>query len=290
MANPETPSFVSNQVTEARRFYLDLNPHPDAPLAVVCGGWEQCAPDYRVSREDFPYCCLEFVADGYGEVTTGGNKHELRRGIAFTYGPGCPHLIATERKRPLSKYFLDFSGHGALALLESCGITPGAILEAGDPTKIEAALARLIDAGSTPSTNQARIAVLQLESLLLELTDHRIAAPGQTQSYQTYLRCRDYIDAHYFTLNTAEEVATACHVDPAYLARLFARHARESPYRYLLHRKMTHAAELLDSGKRIVREVASDLGMDPFHFSRVFKRTLGVSPSDFASRREVKVR
>ncbi len=44
---------------------------------------------------------------------------------------------------------------------------------------------------------------------------------------------------------------------------------------------MMHAATLLDGGGRIVREVAEELGLDPFHFSRVFKRVHGVSPAEF---------
>jgi AraC-like DNA-binding protein len=35
----------------------------------------------------------------------------------------------------------------------------------------------------------------------------------------------------------------------------------------------------------IVREVAEQLGLDPFHFSRVFKRVHGVSPAEFLRRR-----
>ncbi len=48
---------------------------------------------------------------------------------------------------------------------------------------------------------------------------------------------------------------------------------------------MQHAAALLDGGQMIVREVAEQLGLDGFHFSRVFKRVHGVSPAEFLRRR-----
>ncbi|MHC4398993.1 MAG: hypothetical protein ACYTG0_04865 [Planctomycetota bacterium] len=48
------PEFFSPQIREARRFYLDLAPPPDTPLAVVCGGYESCAPDYAIHRSSFP--------------------------------------------------------------------------------------------------------------------------------------------------------------------------------------------------------------------------------------------
>ena len=64
----EPPTFVSRQVTEARRFYLNLKPPAGHSLTVVCGGWESCAPDFRVERTDFPFLCLEFVAGGSGSL------------------------------------------------------------------------------------------------------------------------------------------------------------------------------------------------------------------------------
>jgi AraC-like DNA-binding protein len=282
----EHPSFVSHQVSDAHRFYLDLNPPKAAKLAVVCGGWERCSADYRIGRNDFPYYCIEYVADGQGMLSLGNRDHVLHRGIAFAYGPRIPHAISTHQTERLSKYYVDFLGVGAVRFLQQCGIHPGDALEVGDPERIELAFARLIQAGATHGPNRARITLLQLEILLLELSATRLDSPAQNQSYQTFIRCRDYIDQHFLEIQTAEEAADACHLDPAYLSRLFTKYAKESPYRYLLHKKMTHAADLLDGGQKIVREVAAELGMDPFHFSRVFKRVLGVSPSDFSKRRD----
>lgn len=39
------PEFFSDQVLEARRFYLDTYPRLRQPLAVVCGGCEHCHID-----------------------------------------------------------------------------------------------------------------------------------------------------------------------------------------------------------------------------------------------------
>ena len=47
---------------------------------------------------------------------------------------------------------------------------------------------------------------------------------------------------------------------------------------------MMWAANLLDGGQLIIREVAEKVGMDPFHFSRVFKRIYGMSPASFLAR------
>lgn len=281
----EPPSFVSRQVTEARRFYLDLNPSAGHALTVVCGGWESCAPDFRVERADFPFLCVEFVAGGSGTLLLAGKEWLLRRGAVFSYGPGCGHRIESDAADPLEKYFLDFSGRAGRDLLRAAGLAPGACRLAGNPEEVGRAFEQVLEAGHQAGPRAARIATLQAEVLLLTLGESVVAGAGREQSYQTFLRCRACIEERFLEFATAAEVAAACHVHPAYLSRLFSLHGHETPYHALLRCRMRHAAALLDGGRMIVREVAESLGLDAFHFSRVFKRVHGVSPAEFLKRR-----
>lgn len=281
----EPPSFVSRQVTEARRFYLDLNPPAGHALAVVCGGWESCAADFRVERADFPFLCVEFVAGGSGMLWLAGKEWPLRRGAVFSYGPGWAHRIESDPADPLEKYFLDFSGRLGRDLLRAAGLAPGSCRGAGDPDEVERAFEQVIESGNRSGPQAGRIAALQAEILLLTLAESMVAGGGRDQSYQTFLKCRGCIEERFLEFTTAAEIAAACHVHPAYLSRLFSLHGRETPYHALLRCRMRHAAALLDGGRMIVREVAESLGLDAFHFSRVFKRVHGVSPAEFLKRR-----
>ncbi|MEK7953053.1 AraC family transcriptional regulator [Luteolibacter soli] len=281
----EPPSFVSRQVTEARRFYLNLNPPPGPKLTVVCGGWEACAPDFRVERTDFPFFCLEFVTGGTGTLTLAGKQWPLARGAVFSYGPGRAHRIESNPADPLRKYFLDFTGREGIGLLRAASLAPGACRLAGNPEEVEQAFESLLETGRRAGPQAARIAALQAEVLLLTLGESVVTDSSHEQSFQTYLKCRACIEERFLEFTTAAQVAAACHLSPAYLSRLFARHGHESPYHALLRCRMRHAAALLDAGQMIVREVAEALGLDPFHFSRVFKRVHGVSPAEFLKRR-----
>jgi AraC-like DNA-binding protein len=63
---------------------------------------------------------------------------------------------------------------------------------------------------------------------------------------------------------------------------LFRRFSGQTPYQYLLRRKLEAAAARLSEPGALVKEVALEAGFsDPFHFSRVFKRVFGVAPSVF---------
>jgi AraC-like DNA-binding protein len=283
---PEAPAFVSAQVTAARRFYLNLRPRPTPGLTVVCGGWEECATDYTIDRKTFPYPSVEFVAAGRGELVLGGKRHELTPGALFTYGPDVGHRIRTADDAPLKKYFVNFSGARASALLRESELKPGTFTRLGTTTDVRSAFDTLIRFGTHHDRHTARSCALQLELLLLSvIRANQPSSPSARRSMATFERCRAHIEQHFLALTTLQQTAAACHVDEAYLCRLFQRFQGETPYRYLQRLQMQWAAERLHSSGRLIREIAADLHIDPFQFSRTFKRIHGVSPSAFLSPR-----
>jgi AraC-like DNA-binding protein len=275
-------------VTQSRRFYLQLNPGREGKFTVLCGGWERCAPNYEINRRRFPYFVVELVAGGEGWLELDGSTHALRRGVAFAYGPETPHRIRTDPAKCLSKYFVDVSGGPCCELLEEAGLSPGSCRTVAEPEAAEAGFELVIAAGQGGGRFASRRAALLTEALLLRMAEAPAAGDSRQRSWQTFARCRAHLDAHFLELASAEAAARACHVDPAYLSRLFAMHGCEPPYRYLMRRKMAHAAELLHGGSLIVREVADRLGMDAFQFSKAFKRVHGIAPAKFLARHGVR--
>jgi AraC-like DNA-binding protein len=121
-----------------------------------------------------------------------------------------------------------------------------------------------------------------LELLLVAIVRAaRIGGTSERQALAAFERCRQYLEAHFLTLRTIEEAAGACHLNVSYLSRLFRRFQGEPPFRTLQRLQMQWAAERLDASNSLIREVADELAIDPFQFSRTFKRVHGVSPSAF---------
>lgn len=274
------PAYFSTQVSEARRFYLRLSPRHAAPLAVICGGWEQCRPDYRVRRPGFPFATVEFVARGEGDLELDGRVHALRPGMAFVYGRGLPHRIRTRAEAPMRKYFVVFAGRDGRELLRECQIPPGAVVQVAAPDRVQQVFDDLIEHGLSDHPDRDRMCAVALQYLIMKLGDLARPPGGSAgRAFDTYLRCRRYIEEHHLRLRTLGEVAAACHVDMAYLCRLFQRFGRESPVRYLRHLRMNRAMEMLRGSSRMVKEVARELDYsDPFNFSRAFRRVFGAPP------------
>ena len=279
---PRKPSFFSDRVTAAHRFYHEIDPHNSSRLAVVCGGWEDCAADYAIDRPDFPYLALEFVAGGEGDVRLGGCRYPLTAGTVFSYGPGIRHEIRTSAQNRLRKYFVDFTGTGGRRLLRACQLGPNRAIQLSTSAGVRDAFDTLIRLGDSKHQDAGRLCSLQLEILMRMTTRPPLPASAcERRARGTFERCRQEIDARFISFHTLEAVALACHVDVSHLCRLFHRFQAERPFRYLQRRQMEWAAERLRGSDLLIREVADELGIEAFQFSRTFKRIHGVSPSNF---------
>ena len=287
----QAPDFFSRQVSTARRFYLDLRRGRRESLAVVGGGWERCAPDYRIARTTFPYYGIEYVVGGAGRLVMQGRAYELNRGCAYAYGPGVRHEITTATGDRLAKYFVDFTGARSPRLMRECGLGPGVVRLVGQEDSVERAFEELVRAGLSTGEQAARLSALQLEILLVTISEQGVPAESSDRrSHATFVRCRRHIERNFLAHASIGEAAVACHVDAAYLCRLFARYSAQTPYRFLQRLRMNHAAAMLEDRRCMVREAADALGMDPFAFSRVFKRVHGLAPRVFLRRRAAEAR
>ncbi len=281
------PAFISQQVVDSQYLFVDLSPPARTAFAVTCAGREECAPDYFIHRDGFQYLAVEYILSGLWELEIAGNRYQLEAGSLFAYGPETAYkLRALPSRQRLIKLFLDFCGHEAEAQLKASGLADGRPHTLIQTRWVRDILDQLLDCGHYPPATQRAMSRLLAELLLLQLREEAKFAPVEDNgSYGTFKRCRDYLRDHFRTLRTVEEAARGCHVDPAYLARLFKRHAPETPYQFLVRLKMEHAAACLLRRNSLVKAAALEVGFeDPYHFSRVFKSRFGCSPRNFMQR------
>jgi hypothetical protein len=165
------PDFFSSQVRRAQRFYLNLTPPSRHPLSVVCGGREQCGPNYAVQRSDFPYYSLEFVARGRGTLKLGNREIALAPGVIFTYGPGVGHEMAAHAGEPLVKYFVDFTGRRAAPFLKQLDLTSGAVGKVFAPGELQGVFDDLVQNGLKNTRYSLAICEAIVTHLLLKTAE-----------------------------------------------------------------------------------------------------------------------
>lgn len=96
------------------------------------------------------------------------------------------------------------------------------------------------------------------------------------------LRALEFMEQNLPRQITLEEIATKSGVAKHYLVKLFKTRMEETPVRFLWNLRIQKGAELLRSSGLNVAEISDATGFQsPFHFSRLFKKTQGLSPKQF---------
>ncbi|OIJ22255.1 DNA-binding response regulator [Anaerobacillus alkalidiazotrophicus] len=98
-----------------------------------------------------------------------------------------------------------------------------------------------------------------------------------------------YIANHYAEPITLTEVAKHFHFNPSYLSNYFTTHNKESFTEYLNKIRIEEASKLLKQNTAAISEIGSMVGYsDHSYFCKVFKKTMGISPSQYRREQQLK--
>ena len=110
----------------------------------------------------------------------------------------------------------------------------------------------------------------------------RPAAAQHLRDLAWLRRVRDRIDREYAQPLDVEALARGAHMSAGHLSRQFRLAYGESPYSYLMTRRIERAMALLRGGDLSVTEVCFEVGCSSLGtFSTRFTELVGMSPSEY---------
>lgn len=91
-----------------------------------------------------------------------------------------------------------------------------------------------------------------------------------------------YMQDNLSTTLRLEDFANEAGMSVSPLSERFRTQTGQSPMAYFIHLRMRLACRLLDLSGKPVKTVALEIGYrDPYYFSRVFKKSMGISPDKY---------
>lgn len=122
---------------------------------------------------------------------------------------------------------------------------------------------------------------LLLEEHLLEVCE-RIQDKRSGKARNIIDRIRAVMDQRYAENLTVADVAASVYLSSTYVSLLFKQETGETVYEYLTKVRIERAKELLGDPQYKFYEVCEAVGYsDPSHFSKIFKKYTGFTPSSF---------
>jgi AraC family transcriptional regulator len=147
-----------------------------------------------------------------------------------------------------------------------------------------------IDSELTSSAPGGRLAAESLGNLLAVHLIRRSVALGKAESRprgglprHKLQAAVDYVEEHLDAEITLETLAAVAHLSPYHFARMFKHSTGLPPHQYVIARRIERAKQLLQGKDDLsLAQVAARSGFwDQGHFTRHFKRLVGVTPKHF---------
>ena len=121
--------------------------------------------------------------------------------------------------------------------------------------------------------------------LIAILVENEGAAHEKAFSNERLLRMMTFIKEHYSENITLRDIAFSGNVSERECLRTFRKSLDTSPVQYLISYRLAESVKLLENSELQIAEVSYRAGFDsPSHFSRSFRASYGISPSQWRRR------
>ncbi|MGO9310287.1 MAG: helix-turn-helix domain-containing protein [Spirochaetia bacterium] len=281
-----------------------VGPSPSlGPTAIVamgrpCESWREADRSFAEASAALSY---RLVAPP-GEVFRYGRAREddpqTLEGLAEQRERACRAAVAGETVEA------EVQAAAFATLLREAGISPQRVRH-----EIEALFAAVLDAlrdlGVSPAAVaqdlhldtdlavQRLLTTEQVKALLVQLTVYAGSIldgrnlPAPEWKVRDF---KDYVARHYGERAlTVQNIAASLSISASYLSKLVKRHLDRSVVDYLIDYRMERAKELLTTSDLMTYEIAEATGYpDAQYFSTVFKRHIGITPTEFRAQRRGK--
>jgi AraC-like DNA-binding protein len=230
---------------------------------------------------------LMMCTGGHGYAVIDGQQAHLRAGELLIIPRNVRHTYWAADDNPWSIYWVHFLGDDADYYIDR-------IPRRGQPVAIEPAaqdeavrlfrycLDALYEGYSLPTLIYAAQSVQHILSLLLYRNQALPMEPRKKDWRSSLDTVIEYMQDNLAQPLRLEDFAREADLSVSHFSELFRAQTGQSPMAYFIHLRVRFACRLLDLSKKPIKVVAIETGYrDPYYFSRVFKKAMGISPEKY---------
>ena len=242
---------------------------------------------FRERREPISQYILIYCTRGAGWYELAGKRYSVGSDQLFILPAEKPHAYGADLDDPGTIYWVHFKGEMAGIFAE--GFSTPFSIPSGDDSRISTRLGvfeeiyRTLKNGySSDNLSYSAAALYYFLGSIKYLGKYR-------KSHETHEGERDIVETaiHFMRENlskrlTLADIARHVNYSPSHFSAVFSRRTGYAPVYYFNQLKIQQASTYLDFTDLKITQICPRLGIDdPYYFSRLFRKHMGMSPSDY---------
>lgn len=230
---------------------------------------------------------LLYIANGKAHFLINGNKIEAEKGSVILYSPKDSQEYIYYLDENPDIYWIHFSGSDPQKIIDDSNIIFKRkinILKRHDYIIIMDKIIQEIQKKEIDYLNMCNLYIKQLFLLIKRSTDENTYINNNiNKEIQNIL---DSFEENYNKPLFIAEYAKNHNISICWLIKLFKQQVGITPKDYLINIRLNKAKELLITSEYTINEIAEIVGYeDALYFSRLFKKRIGMSPTQYKNSR-----
>lgn len=245
-------------------------------------GYYPRARGHHMRREHHPDHLVIYCVEGRGSVWVDDRRRPVREGDLIMLPAGRAHEYRAHQREPWTIYWMHLGGELTADYLRGVG---GPVVHLGFHERL---LTEFRDLLALPESGFTLPAFVHASNLCKSLLSYAalLKLRGEQRRDDLDLEAlHSFMQQHLAERLTLDQLAEAAGLSRYHFVRRYRTHTGQTPMQAFLHMKVSRACYLLELSDLTVAQVAARFGYeDPYYFSRLFKKVVGVSPGQYRKR------
>ena len=253
------------------------------PIRISKFGITNPNPNYCIKREASPCFIIEYIVSGYGYLEINGEKHRLGAGDSYIIHPGDSCFYYADERDPYKKYWVNFSTTVFFSELLREYDVNDRVIKGLDLSGFFNELFALEE--KYQSNEELCIPSSKLIfSLIMDIAKHKKNDILNTNT-DIASKVKIILNRSVAKCISIDDIAKKLYHSRNDIHRSFKKKYGTTPHKYLIDIRIDRAKNLLLNRNITLTEIADYLCFSSvYHFSNVFKKRVGISPSMYAEK------
>jgi AraC-like DNA-binding protein len=263
-----------------------LGKHPlCSDLYPKASGFYKQAKKHTMLRRIHDDNLMIYCTEGAGQFTVGSTTHQINSGDLLLLPSGVAHAYQADANNPWSIYWTHFSGAKSLEFIEYIKTTQQSLtIRVGVNSRLISNFDMLLESLQSSINISSFIhASNMLRQILTHIPLLRPLAKAQQMAHQFDLeRVHAMMQSNLHNSLDLDTIAASINLSKFHFIKKYKELTNTTPINYFIHLKIERACHLLDISNKPIKEISFNLGYeDTYYFSRIFKKVMGLSPTQY---------
>ena len=262
------------------------------PILVTAAGYyrvhtsEVIETDRPNGRGDYQ---LLYISAGKLHLYVDGEERIITKGNMLLFRPGETQIYNLYSADKPETYWVHFTGSDVDTLLDYYGMPKDEnVFFTGTSPDYQWLFKQMIQELQLCRVNYEDLLNMNLRHIFLMI--NRFLKEGtelDSDALNEVERATHYFNENYNQNICIKDYAADRHMSDCWFNRTFKKVTKVTPMQYIIQLRMTNALNLLEHTNYNIIQVANAVGYDDaYYFSRLFKKNVGVAPTEYRKRKD----